>query len=78
MPAAAYAVVPIDAGWSDMGAWTALWEERPRDSHGNVVQGDVYAHSTSDAVLIAESRLLATVGLEMLKIRAEARSPALS
>ena len=63
-PAASYAVVPLDAGWSDIGAWSSLWEEQERDSRGNVVQGDVYLHSTEDALLIARDRLLAIVGLK--------------
>ena len=59
-----YAVVPLDAGWSDIGAWTALAEATEGDSEGNVVQGDVYAHSTKNALLIAQQRLLATIGIE--------------
>ena len=59
-----YAVVPLDAGWSDIGSWTALAEATEGDSEGNVIQGDVYAHSTSNALLIAQHRLLATVGIE--------------
>jgi mannose-1-phosphate guanylyltransferase/mannose-6-phosphate isomerase len=58
------AVVSLDAGWSDIGEWSALWEEREQDSHGNVTVGDVYAQSTENALLIAQHRLLATVGLE--------------
>ncbi|MBM3933398.1 MAG: cupin domain-containing protein [SAR202 cluster bacterium] len=57
-------VVPMDAGWSDIGAWSALWEERGHDENGNVVQGDVYAHSTKNSLLLSQHRLLATVGLE--------------
>ena len=61
---AGYAVVPLDAGWSDIGSWSALWEERQQDPHGNVIEGDVYADSTSNALLIAQHRLLATVGMK--------------
>ena len=57
------AVVRLDAGWSDIGAWSALWEEQDRDPDGNVVQGDVYAQGTENSLLIARHRLLATVGL---------------
>lgn len=63
-----YAVVPLDAGWSDLGAWSALWENRTHDPHGNVVQGDVYAQDTRDSLLVAEGRLLATVGVEDLVV----------
>ena len=58
------AVVPLAAGWSDIGAWSALWKERRHDENGNVVQGDVYAHSTENALLIAQHRLLATLGIQ--------------
>ena len=59
-----YVVVPLDAGWSDIGAWSALCDEREQDSQGNVIQGDVYAESTRNSLLISQHRLLASVGLE--------------
>ena len=62
--AASSAVVPMNAGWSDVGAWSALWEERAQDAQGNVKQGDVYTHSTRNTLILAQNRLLATVGLE--------------
>ncbi len=58
------AVVPLDAGWSDIGAWSALWQVSPQDASGNVLQGDVFALDTSNALLISQSRLLAAVGLK--------------
>ena len=58
------AVVPMDAGWSDVGAWSSLWEERERDGEGNVIEGDVLAESTRNSLLTSQSRLLATVGLD--------------
>ena len=57
-------VVPISAGWSDVGAWSALWKICPRDEAGNVIQGDVIAEDTRNAFLVAQHRCLATVGLE--------------
>ena len=57
-------VLPLEAGWSDIGAWSALWEESEQDSQGNVIRGDVYARSTCKSLLIAEHRMLAAVGLE--------------
>jgi mannose-1-phosphate guanylyltransferase / mannose-6-phosphate isomerase len=56
-------VVPMDAGWSDLGSWAALQEVSQPDADGNVLLGDVLAEDTSDCYLRAESRLLATVGL---------------
>ncbi|MCK5382205.1 MAG: mannose-1-phosphate guanylyltransferase/mannose-6-phosphate isomerase [Gammaproteobacteria bacterium] len=57
-------VVPISAGWSDVGAWSALWSICPRDNDGNVIQGDVIAEDTRNAFLVAQHRCLATVGVE--------------
>ncbi len=57
-------VVPLDAGWSDVGAWPALWEVSARDSDGNVLQGDVMAHQTRNTLLIAQHRFVAVVGLQ--------------
>ncbi|MDH3935613.1 MAG: mannose-1-phosphate guanylyltransferase/mannose-6-phosphate isomerase, partial [Gammaproteobacteria bacterium] len=57
-------VVPISAGWSDVGAWSALWKICPRDEGGNVIQGDVIAEDTRNAFLVAQHRCLATVGVE--------------
>lgn len=56
-------VVPLDAGWSDVGSWSALYEAIDRDRAGNVSQGDVIAEDSSGNYLFAESRLVATVGL---------------
>ena len=58
------AVVDLDAGWSDIGAWAALWEERDHDADGNVVQGDVFSYATKNTLMLAQHRLLAAVGLE--------------
>jgi len=57
-------VVPISAGWSDVGAWSALWNICQRDDDGNVIQGDVFAEDTHNAFLVAQHRCLATVGLD--------------
>lgn len=56
-------LVPLEAGWSDVGSWDALQAVSPTDEHGNVTIGDVLADGSTDCYLRAESRLLATVGL---------------
>jgi mannose-1-phosphate guanylyltransferase len=61
-------VVPLDAGWSDIGSWSSLWEVSEKDAHGNAVQGDVIAHGSSNNLLRAEHRLVATVGVENLVV----------
>jgi mannose-1-phosphate guanylyltransferase/mannose-6-phosphate isomerase len=58
------AVVRLEAGWSDVGAWSALWEIGAKDDSGNVIHGDVCAVDTHNALLIARHRLLACVGLD--------------
>ncbi|MCK5308896.1 MAG: mannose-1-phosphate guanylyltransferase/mannose-6-phosphate isomerase, partial [Zetaproteobacteria bacterium] len=57
-------VVPISAGWSDVGAWSALWNVCPQDDHGNVIRGDVLAEDTHNAFLVAQHRCLAIVGMD--------------
>lgn len=57
-------VIPLAAGWSDVGSWSALWEVGMRDEHGNVTHGDVLSHDSHNCYLYAGTRLLATVGLE--------------
>jgi mannose-1-phosphate guanylyltransferase/mannose-6-phosphate isomerase len=57
-------VVRLEAGWSDVGAWDALWAIEEKDADGNVIHGDVHAAETKNALLISQHRLLACVGLE--------------
>ncbi len=57
-------VVPLDAGWSDVGSWSALADALPTDERGNVITGDVIADSTTGCYLHSTSRLIAAVGLE--------------
>ncbi|TPW09304.1 MAG: mannose-1-phosphate guanylyltransferase / mannose-6-phosphate isomerase, partial [Halothiobacillaceae bacterium] len=57
-------VVPLDVGWSDVGAWAALWEVSDKDAQGNVIKGDVYAYETNNALLVSEHRLVTCVGLD--------------
>jgi mannose-1-phosphate guanylyltransferase/mannose-6-phosphate isomerase len=57
-------VVRLEAGWSDVGAWDALWAIEDKDADGNVIHGDVHAAGTKNALLISQHRLLACVGLE--------------
>jgi mannose-1-phosphate guanylyltransferase / mannose-6-phosphate isomerase len=57
-------VVPLDAGWSDVGSWAALHGACEADGHGNVARGDVIAEDSAGCYLYSESRLVAVVGLE--------------
>jgi mannose-1-phosphate guanylyltransferase/mannose-6-phosphate isomerase len=57
-------MVPLDAGWSDVGSWSALQEVRASDRDGNTADGDVLMLDCRDSFIQAESRLVAAVGLE--------------
>lgn len=56
-------VVPLDAAWSDVGSWGALWEIGAKDGAGNVLRGDVLALESEDCYLRSEHRLVACVGV---------------
>ncbi len=60
------AVIALDAGWSDVGSWSSLWEISDQDEQGNVKQGDVFAHESKNNLLFAESRMLSVVGCDDL------------
>jgi mannose-1-phosphate guanylyltransferase/mannose-6-phosphate isomerase len=62
------AVIPLDAGWSDVGAWSALWEVGQRDADGNLLRGDVATHNTQNTLVHAEHRFVASVGVENLLV----------
>jgi mannose-1-phosphate guanylyltransferase/mannose-6-phosphate isomerase len=61
---AAAVVVPLDAGWSDVGSWSALQDALPTDDNGNVVSGDVITEGARGCYLHSTSRMIAAVGLE--------------
>lgn len=57
-------VVSMDAGWSDVGSWSALWDVSDKDANGNVCQGDAILSDTSDCYIYAPNKLVAAVGLK--------------
>ena len=57
-------VVPMDAGWSDVGAWDALWGVADKDQAGNSVSGDVLLEDMSNSLVLSQGRLVACVGLD--------------
>ena len=59
-------VLPLNVGWSDVGAWSALWEVRDQDAAGNVLDGDAFVHDAHNNLLMAKSRMLAAVGVDDL------------
>ncbi len=61
-------VYPLAAGWNDIGAWSALWDVKPHDDAGNVLQGDVVVADAKNCYLQASRRLVAAVGVEDLVV----------
>ena len=61
-------VVPLDAGWNDVGSYAALWDVCPQDDSGNVIKGDVIAHQTDNCLLHSQNKLIATLGVENLVV----------
>ena len=57
-------VVPLDAGWSDVGSWSSLWECAQQDAQGNVLQGDVMIQDVNNAYIRSEQRLVSVIGLD--------------
>jgi mannose-1-phosphate guanylyltransferase/mannose-6-phosphate isomerase len=61
-------VIPLSAGWSDVGAWDALWQVLPKDTDGNVAQGDVLLEDCQNTLALSEGRLVACVGVSDLVV----------
>tara|TARA_R110000822_G_scaffold40711_16_gene110552 strand:- start:135 stop:1535 length:1401 start_codon:yes stop_codon:yes gene_type:complete len=57
-------VVPLDAGWSDVGSWSSLWEAFPQDANNNVIIGDVITDSVHNSYIHSENRLVTVLGLD--------------
>lgn len=57
-------VVPLDAGWSDVGAWDAVGRHLDHDDEGNALRGDVVTLDTQDSVIVSENRLVCVLGLK--------------
>jgi mannose-1-phosphate guanylyltransferase len=58
------AMVPLDAGWSDVGSWSSLWETAEKDPQGNASVGDVMLHDTTNSYVNAEGKLVSVIGLD--------------
>lgn len=61
-------MVPLDAGWNDLGAWDAVWKVGKLDVNGNVANGDTLIADTSNTFVHSSSRLVATVGVDNLVV----------
>ncbi|WP_374590566.1 mannose-1-phosphate guanylyltransferase/mannose-6-phosphate isomerase [Aquabacterium sp.] len=61
-------MVPLNAGWSDLGAWDAVWQVSERDASGNVAQGDAIFHNTRNTLVHSTSRLVSAVGVDNIVV----------
>lgn len=61
-------VVPMDAGWSDIGSWSSLWDISEKDGEGNFTHGDVILHNTQNSYVRTDNKLVAVIGVDNLVI----------
>ncbi len=61
-------VVPLDAGWNDVGSWSALWEVSEKDDNNNALTGDVFLHNAENCYINTDEKMVAAVGVENLVI----------
>jgi len=61
-------VVPLDAGWNDIGSWSALHDIGKKDANGNVINGDVFMQDTTNTYIHANGHMIATIGVQDLII----------
>lgn len=61
-------VIPLAAGWSDVGAWDSLWHALPKNAEGNVLQGDVLLNDCVDTLVMSSGRLIACIGVSDLVV----------
>ncbi|MEP9317150.1 mannose-1-phosphate guanylyltransferase/mannose-6-phosphate isomerase [Pseudomonas sp. LABIM340] len=57
-------VVPLAAGWNDVGSWSSIWEVHEKDANGNVTMGDVVVHDSHNCLVHGNGKLVSVVGLE--------------
>lgn len=61
-------MVPIDAGWNDIGSWQSLWSISSKDESGNASDGDVLFHNTKNSYIRTDQQLVATLGVDNLVV----------
>ena len=61
-------VVPLDAGWSDLGSWDSVWESAAKDEHHNALQGNAVTVDAHDSLIYASHRMVAAVGVKNLVV----------
>ena len=61
-------LVPMDAGWSDIGSWSSLWDISEKDIDGNVAEGDVFLHKSKNCYVRSDGKLVAIIGADDLVV----------
>ena len=61
-------VIPLNAGWSDIGSWKSLWENGTKNSEGNILRGKVITKNSSNCYFRSEGRLIVGIGINDLAI----------
>ncbi len=61
-------LIPLDAGWNDLGAWDAVWQAGEKDQNGNLIQGDALVETSQNNLIHASHRLVTAVGVNNLVI----------
>lgn len=56
-------VVPLAAGWNDVGSWSSLWDVQEKNSDGNVIKGDVVTHNSHNSFVHGTSKLVTLIGM---------------
>lgn len=61
-------VIPLDAGWNDVGSWSALWDVTDKDDSGNAIKGDVLTVDTTNSYVHSSGKLVAVIGVKDLVV----------
>ena len=61
-------VIPLDAGWNDIGSWSALWDVTPKDASGNAISGDVLTIDTQNSFIYSDDKLVTVIGVQDLVV----------
>lgn len=61
-------VIPLDAGWNDVGSWSALWDVTHKDAFGNAISGDVITLDTENSFIYSEHKLVTVIGVSNLVV----------
>jgi mannose-1-phosphate guanylyltransferase/mannose-6-phosphate isomerase len=61
-------VVPLNAGWNDVGSWSSIWDVHEKDAHGNVLTGDVVAYDSRNCLVHGNGKLVSVIGLDNIVV----------